>query len=226
VLTPRLAAIAALVPRGSRLVDVGSGHGRLPGWLARTGRVERPIATERYPALARELRRRGREQGFELRVGDGLDALESSDPAEVIVLSGLGARSIRRILDRGLERARAARRLLLQPQTEIALLRRWLVEQAFEIVDERLAVERRRSYVVIAAEPRDDVRRPTHPTLGYEELLAVGPCLVRKPRPAVREQWLATARRLERILARNGSGTARDRAADDLELARRVLAVL
>ena len=43
-LTPRLACIAELVPRGARLADVGTDHAYLPAWLLQSGRIDRAIA--------------------------------------------------------------------------------------------------------------------------------------------------------------------------------------
>ncbi len=225
-LSRRLAAIARFVPTAVGVVDVGSGHGRLPAWFALSGRAATTVATERDPAAAPGLQGLARRAGFELRFGDGLRALEPSDRAEVIVISGLGARSMLRILDSGGRLVRGADRLVLQPQTESGLLRRWLVEHAYEIVGERMVVDRGRSYVVIAAEPRSRVERPSHSALDFDDLMEAGPCLVRSGDASVAGYWAATRRRLERILARAGTGAERARASRGAALARRVLDAL
>ena len=46
VLTPRLACLAALVPPGARLADVGTDHGKLPIALLRAGRVASAIGSD------------------------------------------------------------------------------------------------------------------------------------------------------------------------------------
>ena len=45
-LTPRLAAVAAQVPQGARLADVGTDHAYLPVWLLLAGRIVGAVATD------------------------------------------------------------------------------------------------------------------------------------------------------------------------------------
>lgn len=150
----RLAAVAALVPPGSRVADVGTGHGLLALRLRASGRAAHCVATERNTRLLTEARRRAvdRLPGVELRAGDGLAALDPADRIDVVVLAGMGSRKMIRILaDERLLRL-AIRRLVLQPQCEAQRLRRWLADQGFGIVAESRSLERGRSYLVIAAE--------------------------------------------------------------------------
>jgi hypothetical protein len=57
--------------------------------------------------------------------------------------------------------ALGVRRLVLQPQTEVARLRRWLAECGFAVVAEVGAVERGRTYSVLVA----DAAPPATPAL-------------------------------------------------------------
>ena len=50
-LSPRLAAIADAIEPGSRVADVGTDHGKLPLWLAASGRAAYCLATERNAIL-------------------------------------------------------------------------------------------------------------------------------------------------------------------------------
>ena len=45
-LTPRLRAVADLVPEGARLADVGTDHAYLPAWLLQQGRIARAIVSD------------------------------------------------------------------------------------------------------------------------------------------------------------------------------------
>ena len=45
-LSPRLAAVAGLVPPGARVIDVGTDHGMVPVWLVQTGRAEHVFASD------------------------------------------------------------------------------------------------------------------------------------------------------------------------------------
>lgn len=161
----RLRALAALVPPGSRVADVGTGHALLPLFLRRSGRAAHCVATERSPTTLAVLRRRaaaGRTpEGIELRAGDGLQALSAEDRIDVLVLAGLGARKMIRILeDRRLDSLRP-RRLVLQPQSETARLETWLARRGYRVVASTETWDRGRAYRVLAVErplpakPRD-----------------------------------------------------------------------
>jgi tRNA (adenine22-N1)-methyltransferase len=149
----RLGAVAALVPHGARVADVGAGDGRLAAWLVGTGRASFCVATERTERAAAAVRASvGDGPGLDVRRGEGLGALRPEDGIEVVVVAGMGARKIRGILDGGNPRELGIRRLVLQPQTEPRLLRRWLLDHGWRIAAGSRVVERGRLYEVMAAE--------------------------------------------------------------------------
>ena len=227
-LGPRLEAVAALVPRGARVADVGSGHGLLAAGLLERGTAAACIATERDERLLRELREARPAPlppGLELRWGDGLAPLEPGDRIDVVVLAGMGARTIRGLLSDPRLALLGVRRLVLQPQTEHAALRRTLAMRGLGIVDERMARERGRYYVAIAAEPGVDPPAP-HPTLSDDDLLVAGPSLVRRGGPVMREFWTAQLGRAEAIARRAAGAASRERARTRVLRARRVLAAI
>jgi len=202
------------------VADVGTDHGRLPRLLLARGRAIACVATDvrLVPAAVPE-RWRGR---LAFRRGAGLGALEPADAIDVVVVAGLGARAIVRILDDTRRASLGIRRFVLQPQTEVARLRRWLAGAGLAIVDERLACERGRLYPVIAAEP-GGVALPLPAGLGPDDVHEAGPHLVRSADPLVRAAWCAERTRLTRLVAAGRAGpSVRDR----LALTGRVLAAL
>lgn len=211
-LSQRLRAVAALVPPASRVADIGTGHGLLPLWLLARSRVTHCIATEKTPETGPDLPRLPAFPELEVRFGDGLEALHAGDRLDVLILSGLGARTILRILEENPSAVSGVPRLVLQPQTEAGRLRRWLVEHGRPIVAEHMVLDRGRFYVAIAA-GTGRARIPSHETLDAYELLEAGPCLVSSGNPLVRSYWRRTLSRLDRILerGRRSGGTARAR---------------
>jgi tRNA (adenine22-N1)-methyltransferase len=149
-------AVAELVPEGARVGEVGTDAGALALALLDGGRASRCIATDRSACGLGRARRRGARHiasgRLELRLGSGLAPLAACDRLDVVVLAGMGARSMVRILDDPRLAELSPHRLVLQPQTEPALLRGWLGEHGFAVVGESRAAERGRDYVVIAAE--------------------------------------------------------------------------
>ena len=217
-----------MVPRGSVVADIGTDHGLLPHRLLASGRAVRCIASEPHASRLSKVRRfepgEPREGTLSLRVGDGLTVLEPEDGVDVVVIAGLGGAAIARILDQPVRRELALRRLVLQPQTDPVVVRAWLVAHGFRHVEERIVLDRRRFYVLIAAEPGNE--RLTHPALAAEDLLEAGPRLVRSKDTLVVLFWTRWLERHERILSRAHRGSARDEAVRQRDLARRVLAAL
>jgi tRNA (adenine22-N1)-methyltransferase len=227
LLPPRLDAVARLVPRGARVVDVGAGHGRLLLWLASTGRAAQCIGVERPGAEGSRLERALSGAGPEVRLGDGLAPLTAGDRPDVLVMSGLGARSMLRILEAGIERVGRLRRLVLQPQTEAGRLRRWLSRRDLTIVAERIILDRGRFYVVVAAEPVPPaVAPPPHPSLSADDLMEAGPLLVRSGNPLVMDYWRRTLARLDDALSDAADGPGPRRTAAQRARAMRILSAI
>lgn len=224
----RLDAVASLVPARSVVADVGTDHGLLPRRLLESGRAERCIASEPSRERLRKLRPypdghplAGR---LEVRVGDGLEVIRPADGVTVIVVAGLGGSTIARILRHPRLGSLGVHRLVLQPQSDAAIVRRWLVEHRWRLAEERLALDRGRFYPLIAAEPGDEPLE--HPRLGRDDLLEAGPRLVESRSPRVVAYWRAWLERHERILARARRGPGRDEAVRQRDLAARVLGAL
>ena len=226
----RLMALAAMVPPGSRVADIGTDAARLPRMLLRSGRAQHCIATDVAGAglgLAERLCGPELTAGrLELRRATGLAALTTQDAVDVVVVAGLGARKVVRILGDDRPRSLSVGRLVLQPQTDPVLVRRWLLDHEYAIVLETMVRERNNDYVIMAAEPGPDARDTWRGPLAVDDLLEAGPCLIRSADPLVRDHWEREKRRLERIASRRGAGEAPGEALERLELARRVLACL
>lgn len=226
----RLGAVASLVPQGSRVADVGTDRGLLPRLLLATGRASHCIGTEIGGPAGRgpfDPAGRGRHrERLEFRAGFGLRVLAEADRIDVLVLSGLGARTIVRILEDRAPAELGIKRLVLQPQSEPGTVRRWLFAHDFAIVAERMALERGRYYVAMGAEPGGSQPGPDHPRLDRAAIEEAGPCLLRSGDPLVREYWERVLHEQRQILERAQGGTGREAAERLSRIARDVLADL
>ena len=175
-LDDRLNMLAALTPACPVAADVGADHGFLGAWLLENRRCERVQFLDISAPSLEKARRLIEDMQLENRsifsVGDGLDALV--EPAQAVIIAGMGGQTVAGIIERGREKLHGAR-LIMQPNVGLYELRQKLTEQGFEIVDERLARAGGRWYVGIAAEEGNA-------SYTEEELLA-GPILL-KNRPA------------------------------------------
>ncbi len=226
-LPQRLAAVASEIEPGSRVADIGTDHGKLPLWLAATGRAAFCLATETEPALLARSATKAHGAAWAgrlaFRTGDGLAAIEEGDHIDTVVIAGVGGRTIVRLLTA--PRSADLRRLVLQPRSEAVLLRRWLSEHGWRVASERLTEERGRFHLTLAAGRGDDADLYRHPSLDREDLLAAGPLLVRSGAPEVARAWRRERDRLAAIGSR-ASRVAAARARFGLARAERVLAAI
>ena len=160
-LSPRLACVAARLPRGVRLADIGCDHGKLPVYTAVYLAPQRVVACDlREGPLARaalNCRRFGVEDQVSLRLGDGL-APVSPDECTHITICGLGGETIAAILAAAPWTQDGAHTLLLQPETSAHTLRRFLYENGYAVADEEAVLDGGRVYTVLCvrggAQPR------------------------------------------------------------------------
>jgi tRNA (adenine22-N1)-methyltransferase len=156
-LTPRLQAIAELVPPGSVVADIGTDHGYLPVYLLLEQICQRAVAADVKEAPLEQARETVAAfnclHKIDLRQGDGLQILREDDAVDTVVIAGLGGRTIASILTAGREKLAGVKRLILQPMGEAGYLRVFLAENGYAIGQESLAMEGRHLYEIILAVP-------------------------------------------------------------------------
>ena len=208
-LDARLAAIAAFVPHGTTLADIGADHAYLAATLVMKGIAWRAVvgdlsagacAAARRTALTQRLTRE-----IDVRQGDGLSVLTPGE-AESIVIAGMGGALIAEILSGAPAVLTSVQTLVLQPMNGAAKLRRWLYTNGWDIVDETLARAGGHLYEIIraehgAAELPDDV------------LLHIGARLFEKRDPLLKAHIEAKIAKLTRAAeGMNTSAAARQSA--------------
>lgn len=155
-LSPRLQAVADMVPKGSKLADVGTDHGQLPVWLIRQGLVPQAVASDlrsgplsQGQALAQRWEVSDR---VSFRLCNGLAAIRPEE-AEIVTIAGMGGETIADILAAAPWSRNTGHRYILQPMSGMDGLRRYLSENGFMIVQERLVPEGETLYVILFVEP-------------------------------------------------------------------------
>lgn len=181
-LSERLARVASYVIPGAVVADIGTDHALLPVYLVLQGISKRVIACELNPGPLESARATvdhyGLKELVEVRKGNGLQALRPGE-ASVVVIAGMGGAKIREILTASPEVLRMVKRLILQPQGGEALLRRWLLENKWALIDEELVYEGGRFYVIIVSE----LLREGECQDFENSLLEIGPKLLEKRHP-------------------------------------------
>lgn len=184
-LSARLQAVADLVVPGGVLADVGCDHALLATAVVAGGLVPAAIGTDvnAGPLEAARVRLQTRAtERVELRCGDGLSTLRVGE-AHTIALAGMGGDLILGLLDRAPDIVAAARRIVVQPNTQWPRVRRWVAARGASIVDASLVEEAGRTFWTAAIEAGPP------PTAWTEADYALGP-VVRRRGGAVFERWV------------------------------------
>lgn len=197
----RLERVAAHVPDGARLADIGSDHGYLPVALMRRGAITSAVAGEvaltPFHAAERTVRENGLAQRISVRLADGLAAIEPGDGISAITLCGMGGETIRDLLESGKARLSGRERLILQPNGGEPPLRRWLMENGYCILCEELLRENRFDYEIIVAEYAGTVHYSA-------EQLYFGPLLMQARSAVFLDKWQRRLREKQKTLLHLG----------------------
>lgn len=198
-LSARLSCVASMVPAGARMADIGSDHAYLPAALALAGKIDFAIAGEvvrgPYENAVHEIQSHQLEKQVVPRLADGLAAIEPADQIDTIVIAGMGGSLIASILAKGQEKLAGVKRLVLQPNVGESHLRRWLMENRYQIMAERLIAEDGHTYEIIVAEPS------IVPFTYSQYELDFGPFLLEKKGPVFEQKWQEYVQREEQVIA-------------------------
>jgi len=138
-LDPRLRLAAGFVRPGAVFADVGCDHGRLSVYLAQHG-AARGYACDLRPQPLEKARQLIAQKGLAERIEpvltDGLHGLEGRGISDVVI-AGIGGEVLCRIVAEAPWLRDPAIRLVLQPQSRDALLRRELYRLGFVLLQEQ-----------------------------------------------------------------------------------------
>ena len=182
------------MPKGVNACDIGCDHGFVAIYLVREGICPKVIAMDvnRGPlSRAKEhIESAGLSAYIETRLSDGLEKLEYGEAA-CMIAAGMGGRLIVKILENYPEKLEQLSYLVLQPQSEISFVRRFLRKKGIFIRKEDMVLEDGKFYPMMLAmtkgsgEERRVFGEPE--TAAYRESLEdeFGPCLIKDRHPVL-----------------------------------------
>lgn len=203
-LSKRLQMNVSLIPAGARVADIGCDHGYASIWLIRHGISEKVIALDvnRGPVeRAKEhIRQAGLVKQIECRLSDGTSSISPGE-VDTLMLAGMGGPLMIRILEKGQDVLEKVDTLVLQPQSEIGEVRRFLPRLGFQIKEEKACVEDGKYYFAIRAEKAGDV--DDAPVL-HDWEYRYGTYLIQKGDPVLREYLRKERETCQEILKNPG----------------------
>ena len=199
-LSKRLETVGRFVPEAARLADIGSDHAYLPVALMLKGKIDFAVAGEvvkgPFESAKRQVMKNGLSERIEVRLANGLEAIEKDDQISAITIAGMGGSLIRDILESGRQNQRLSgeERLILQPNIGEKTLRTWLKENNYQIIAEEIIEENKKIYEIIVAEKKEQ------PIDYSEKELMFGPFLLEEKNAAFSAKWQRELKQREVIL--------------------------
>lgn len=151
-LSKRLNAVASLVEQGSVIADVGTDHGYIPVFLYKSGVIKGAVACDvnKGPLSSCEalVLQEGLSDYIKVRLSDGLNNIEWEE-FDTLIIAGMGGELIRDILlkcDYVKEK-----HLILNPMTHCEIVRKYLYDNGFEILNDYIVQDSRHYYSVLDA---------------------------------------------------------------------------
>lgn len=143
-LKPRLQAIADLIEENTKIIDVGADHGLLDIYLSKYKNCT-CLATDISPKCIERavLNSIKYKTTILTKVNNGLENLKLTN--EIIVISGMGTRLIKKILDREIKND-----LIISSHTNIDELKEFLKLKNYKIKKE-IKVKEKKDYTIIYA---------------------------------------------------------------------------
>ena len=183
-LPPRLSQILAFLDPCRCLADIGSDHGYVIAEAIVSGIAKRGVAVEisQAPYEQTQLTVSGLNLNdvIDVRLGDGLDPLQPGQ-ADAVCIAGMGGKNIVSILSSGKDKLTGVNQLVLQPNVDSHMVRRFLKQQEFVIEKESLVEDGDYIYQVIKAVPGVDEQdySEVHYTYGKGIIATGGPLFMK-----------------------------------------------
>lgn len=209
-LSERLRMNISMVPEGARVADIGCDHGYASIWLAKEHIAQTVIAMDVNEGPIGRAREHVKQAGLEAQIAcrrsDGLDKL---DPGEVdtLMITGMGGLLMIRILEEGKAVMECVETLVLQPQSDLEAVRRYVLGLGFEFAEEKACVDDGKYYFVMRAERREQAE----PIVWNEDWQYwYGTYLVQRKDPVLKRYLQKERKKYEQILLGLGAGVTGD----------------
>jgi len=162
VLSERMQMVADMISRGNVLADIGCDHGFVSIYLLEKGICPKVIAMDvnEGPLLrAKEhIDERGLTSYIDVRLSNGMEKLLLGE-ADSILIAGMGGRLVIKILTDSMEKAKQLKEIVLQPQSEIHLVRQFLRDCGFHILHEDMVKDNGKFYPAMRVVWREEKPR-------------------------------------------------------------------
>lgn len=209
-LSDRLYMNVSLVPKQARVADIGCDHGYAAIWLIENGIAEKAIAMDvnegPLQRAAEHVKQARMEERIECRRSDGMERLCAGE-VDTLMMAGMGGPLMIRILREGKAVLEQVGTLVLQPQSEIGEVRKYVRQNGFGIAEEKICEEDGKYYFAIKAERSAACRQDEW---SEEWQYSYGTYLAEKRDPVLRRYLQCERKKYGGIIAQLYHGTKQD----------------
>ena len=189
-LSNRLQAVADLVTPGNRVADIGCDHAYTSIYLVEVGKSPYVISMDvNQGPLERakeNIKRYGYRNRIDIRRSNGLEKLDAGE-VDTLLIAGMGGGLTLQILSENRDIVASVSEMVLQPQSEINLVRKALSTYGFLITNESMLKEDGKYYVCMKAEADSKIIDTQPYELTKLEHYCFGRLLLEGKNPVLRE---------------------------------------
>lgn len=182
-LSLRLKSICNMVDKCNCIGDIGTDHAYIPVYLVKNNVCKTAIASDinigPIKKAADNIRFYGLQDKIDCRLGSGLNTIKVGEVDEIII-AGMGGNLIRDIIDSDIEVFKNSKYFILQPVQNSEILRKYIYNIGFDIVDEDLCIDENVFYEIIKIRYNNFIRKTDD--IFYE----VGKKLIEKNHPLIK----------------------------------------
>lgn len=154
VLNTRMKTVADMVIPGGVVADIGCDHAFVSIYLVENQIARKVIASDvktgPFSIALNNVKERALENHIDIRLGNGLETLQPKE-ADTIIVAGMGGILMNQILNQQKQIALSVKQLVLQPQSDIELVRKNLRDMKAKVVREDMVVDMGKYYTIIDA---------------------------------------------------------------------------
>lgn len=183
-LSKRLVWIINNIDKADVVMDVGTDHGYIPIYLVKNNIAQKVIASDINKEPLKKAKINASLEGvldkIDLRLGGGLHPLKENE-AEVVLIAGMGGNLIRDILEKDLNKVKKLKYLVLQPAQNPEILREYLYENNYEIIDEDICLDEKKYYEIFK------IRYKKNDSEAFENIFyEISPIMLKKKLPLLK----------------------------------------
>ena len=209
-LDDRLNAVLNYIDKSDTVCDIGADHGYLSLAMLDKGVSLVQVVENKVGPLNNAKNNLKNYKNVIFSLNDGIENI--NDRIDTCVICGMGGYTIIDILKAHLERAKKFKKVILQPNSHIEVLRQFLSDYGFKIIDEDLIEIEHHFYHLIVLN-NEFLVKPYN-----EEEIMFGPCLLKKQPSSLLHKYQAIVDCYQNVLKTNLNDEERERITKDINL--------